>query len=1176
MLIPRWAMALPIHGKTDRRHLKIKDTMKVIQAATVRGLLALIAGALSVVICSSFAWSNSTSAIATIPSNTTPSMSIAALAGIHARVLITQCIDESNLHTLKGNTRREAILENDNGPVADDLPLGHMLLQLQRPPELEKSFQQFIEELHDPASPNYHKWLTAQQVGQAFGLAQQDLDTITNWLHTHGFTVNTVYPSGMLIDFSGTADQVREAFHTEIHYLVVNGVRHIANISDPQIPVALAPAIMGVVSLHDFRPHRPTVHSAYTFTSSGYTNQAVVPADLATIYNLNPLFNGGISGQGQTIVVLEDSDVYTTEDWTKFRSTFGLSSYTSGTFTQVQPAPPGGSNNCKDPGVNSGDGEAILDAEYASAAAPSANIVLASCADTATTFGGLIALQNLINGSSTPPAIMSISYGECEAQNGATANAAYNSTYQQAVAEGVSVFVCAGDQGGAYCNESGRDATYGIGVNAYASTPYNVAVGGTDFGDTYAGTNSTYWNSTNSPTYGSALSYIPEIPWNDSCASVLSSTSYGYSTTYGSNGFCDSTTSKTDGFLDNTAGSGGPSGCATGVPSTSGVVSGSCAGYAKPSWQSVVGNPDDGVRDIPDVSLFAADGIWGHYYVVCYSDKANGGAPCTGEPSTWSGFGGTSFATPIMASIQALVNQNVGARQGNPNPVYYQLAATEYGQSGNSSCNSSLGNQVDSSCIFYDITQGDMDIPCTGGYDCYTPSGKYGVLSTSNNTYSIAFGATTGWDFATGIGSVNAYNLVSNWPVDLEVSGAPTIGTATAGNAQATVSFTAPASNGGSAITSYTATSSPGGVTGTGTASPITVTGLTNGTTYTFTVTATNSVGTSLPSSASNSVTPITIPGAPTIGAATAGNAQAMVAFTPTPPASNVGSPITGYTATSNPGSFTGTGTTSPITVSGLTNGTVYTFTVTATNAAGTGPPSGISNRVTPKPSAISFVSGPHGKITGTNKQLVNYGGSTTQVTAVPATGYYFVNWTGTNGFVTTTANPLIVTDVTVSQTITANFTINQYVLNFNAGAGGTITGTTPQTVNYGGSATKVSANPETGYHFVNWTGDNGFATSKTNPLNVKNVKADHNITANFAINQYTMTFAAGLHGSITGTKKQTVNYGGSTTEVTATHTTGYHFVKWTGTKGFLTTTDNPLTVTDVSASQAVTANFSK
>jgi subtilase family serine protease len=496
-------------------------------------------------------------------------------------------------------------------------------------------------------------------------------------------------------------------------------------------------------------------HANYTVADEGY--QLVVPADLATIYNLNPLFTAGYSGKGQTIVVIEDTNVHSTSDWTKFRSTFGLSSYTSGSFTQVHPG------GCTNPGIVSGsEAEATLDAEWSSAAAPGAAIEVASCADTETTFGGLLALENLLKAGS-PPAIVSISYGECEAENGATSNAAFNSTYEDAAAEGVSVFVSSGDEGAASCDADEYNATHGVGVSGFASTPYNVAVGGTDFGDTYAGNATSYWNSTNTSTYGSAKFYIREIPWNDSCASVLQATyNTGSGVTYGSGGFCNSATGE-DYYLTTASGSGGPSGCATGAPSTSGVVSGTCKGYAKPSWQSLVGVPGDGVRDMPDVALFASNGVWNHYYVYCDSDVDDGGAACTGAPVNWSGAGGTSFASPIMAAIQSLVNQKTGERQGNPNPTYYQLAQAEYGSGGSSSCNSSNGKKISTSCIFYDITQGDMDVNCTGSHSCYKPSGEFGVLSTADSTYSKAFGTTTGYDLATGIGSVNAYNLVYGW-----------------------------------------------------------------------------------------------------------------------------------------------------------------------------------------------------------------------------------------------------------------------------------------------------------------------------------------------------------------------------------------------------------------------------
>ncbi len=248
-----------------------------------------------------------------------------------------------------------------------------------------------------------------------------------------------------------------------------------------------------------------------------------------------------------------------------------------------------------------------------------------------------------------------------------------------------------------------------------------------------------------------------------------------------------------------------------------------------------------------------------------------------------------------------------------------------------------------------------------------TATGTASPITVTGLTNSTAYTFTVTATNALGTGPASA---PSN-SVTPGLPGAPTIGTATAGIAQAVVSFTAPISNGGSSITSYTVTSSPGGITATGTASPITVTGLTNGTAYTFTVTATNAVGTGPASSPSNSVTLPTVPGAPTIGTAAAGNAQAMVSFTA--PVSNGGSPITSYTVTSSPGGITATGTASPIIVTGLTNGTPYTFTVTATNAVGTGPASAPSNSVVPSikpttapaaPTNLTFVSSTSNSIT--------------------------------------------------------------------------------------------------------------------------------------------------------------------------------------------------------------------
>ncbi|WP_307720041.1 fibronectin type III domain-containing protein [Paenibacillus koleovorans] len=232
-------------------------------------------------------------------------------------------------------------------------------------------------------------------------------------------------------------------------------------------------------------------------------------------------------------------------------------------------------------------------------------------------------------------------------------------------------------------------------------------------------------------------------------------------------------------------------------------------------------------------------------------------------------------------------------------------------------------------------------VSAPGGFTGTGLSSPITVSGLSNGT-AYTFTVT-----ATNVVGTSTASSASNSVTPKAVPGAPTGVSAAAGNGQAEVSFTAPSNDGGSAITGYTVTSSPGGFTGTGSVSPITVSGLTYGTTYTFTVTATNAEGTSIASSASSGVTPITLPDAPTAVIATAGDTEATITFTA--PTSNGGSAITGYTVTSSPGGLTGTGSSSPITVTGLTNGTAYTFTVTATNTAGVSAASEPSNSVTPK-----------------------------------------------------------------------------------------------------------------------------------------------------------------------------------------------------------------------------------
>jgi subtilase family serine protease len=663
-------------------------------------------------------------------------------------------IDETNLVTLPGNPPPRALARSDAGAVSDDTPFEHMFLLLQRSPEQEAQLNSLLTEMQDKTSASYHHWLTAEQL-RDYGPAQQDIDTVTSWLTSHGIAVNGVSKSGLTIDITATAGQLRDAFHTEMHNYLSNGLQHVANATNPRIPAALSRVMAGFNSMHDVMPKsaliRPKPGFSFLCDStcpsgfSGYEQFDEAPADFATIYNVNPLYTAKkpITGKGQTIAVLEVTDI-NPADVATFRTAFGLSKY-SGQFKQVHPGP-----GCTDPSTNDAEFEAALDAEWAGAIAPNANVELASCANSATNFGAFVAAQNLLD-VKTPPQIMSLSYIGCEADQGPAGNLYIGDLWFQAALEGVSVFVAAGDGGPAGCDDfdTASYAEAGIAANGLASTPFNVATGGTDFLDTAENENSVYWTTSNSATGESALSYIPETPWNDSCASPLLNALFGSTNPLE---FCNSYIGAS--FLDIVAGSGAPS-----------FV------WAKPPWQSVYGNPNDGVRDLPDVSLFASSGFFFHAIMLCMSDPSQGGAPCnyaTPLDAFYNSGGGTSFTAPQFASIQALINQKAGGAQGNPAPEYYSLATEEYGtpvKAKTNACNSSLGNGVSSSCGFYDVTYGGNVVPCYGTNNCYGSAGlSYGVLSTSDAIPEPAYLTGQGWDFATGLGSVNVTNIVNRWP----------------------------------------------------------------------------------------------------------------------------------------------------------------------------------------------------------------------------------------------------------------------------------------------------------------------------------------------------------------------------------------------------------------------------
>ncbi len=708
--------------------------------------------------------------------------------------LITEKVDESKLVTLGGNTTPAAArAEFDRGAVPDDYRFEHMFLLLKRDPETEARVKQQIDAMHDPASPQFHRWLTPEQFGARYGAHPQDSEAVQEWLKSHGFTVNQAYKNGMLLDIGGTAKQIRDTFHTEMHNLVLpNGDKHIANMRDPQIPAALAPAMEGM-PLHDFF-RRPRVtkmkpvsfdqqagrwQSRFTLPYQGSVFYVVSPFDFATIYNLTPLWTQGFTGRGITIATVEDTNLAHPSDWSTFRKTFGLEDFTHGNFQQIYPG-------CKNPGQNGDEIEAALDVEWASAAAPDANVELFACPNTDVVSGLDVAIINLLE--TDPPDIISDSYGLCETVSGQAEVALENFEAEFATVEGVTLFIAEGDTGADECVpiEPNNFAYSVLGINSgdNTATAYAVDVGGTDFmaqynQDANGVPISNYWNATNNPeTLASARSYIPEIPWNDGCTSQLiySDPLIGpFTKSYGSSGFCNSSVGQQF-FLNDIAGSGGPSTCFTGTPSIPGVVSGTCKGNPKPSFQSgVPGIPNDGLRDQPDLSLFAGNGVWGSFLVECLSDTNQGGTACThSKDAIMLGGGGTSFAAPAMAGIQALINQQFG-RQGDANYAYYFLAGLQFRVEGASRCNASqfTGKLPAASCIFNDVTAGDMDIPCGQNangqfYDCHGASSKdIGELSKDNHKNDPAYPATVGYDLATGLGSVNATNLFYAWTLFL-------------------------------------------------------------------------------------------------------------------------------------------------------------------------------------------------------------------------------------------------------------------------------------------------------------------------------------------------------------------------------------------------------------------------
>jgi hypothetical protein len=658
---------------------------------------------------------------------------------------VSQPVDIHNLVSLPGNIHPLARPEFDGGAAPDDLPMERMLLVLKRSDAQEAALRQLLDDQQVKSSGRFHHWMTPAQFGQQFGPADSDIQAVTGWLSSQGFQVAKVAAGRTVIEFSGSAGLVRQALGAEIHRFHVNGSDYWANTSNPQIPAALKPVVSGFASFNNF-PRHSSYHIVDTFQKSAKTGAiqplftvptsstanvyAVAPYDFATIYNVLPLWNAGIDGTGQTIAIVGETNIVTL-DPISFRETFGLS------FTS-----PNVIVNGPDPGIVPGDEtEALIDVEWSGAVAKGATIDLVVSQTTEATLGIDLSALYIVDNDLAP--VESESYGDCEQDLGAGGNAFQYAIREQGAAEGITMINSSGDGGSARCDQGQPEyaASAGLAVSGLASTPFNVAVGGTDFGDNNNWT--PYWNTTNGANYASAKSYIPETTWNATCAAS------------GQAGNCANAASATPEGIDLVAGGGGPSTC--GLWTGTGLSAACASGYPKPAWQTGSGVPNDGVRDIPDVSLFASTGTNGSFYALCEQDAVQGISCSPGSDWYFIGVGGTSVAAPDFAGIMALVNQKTGERQGNANYTLYPLAAASGSQ-----CTSNTSAITNSNCIFYDVVTGNNSVACVGGskYCSNSSPTGFGILESGGTP---AWSTTAGYDLATGLGSLNAANLVNKW-----------------------------------------------------------------------------------------------------------------------------------------------------------------------------------------------------------------------------------------------------------------------------------------------------------------------------------------------------------------------------------------------------------------------------
>jgi len=646
----------------------------------------------------------------------------------------------NRMQVVGGHHNRLADAKNDIGMVDQSMPMSRMVLSLKPTAAQQSDLDQLLKDIQDPNSPSFHKWLTPEQYADRFGQNPGDIQKITDWLTAKGFTIIETARGRNWIAFSGTAQQVQQTFNTPIHHYVVNGVKHFANAKDPSVPVEIAEMVNAVHGLHDFKPHhnmrkpianrlknsaRPNLTLGDCSSNNCYT--VLAPDDIATIYNIKQLTSsnstlcGGspCNGTGQSIVVAGQSDILLT-DIQAFQSLFSLPQTTIPTQTIYVPG--GGA-----PGVIPGDSdESSLDLEWSSSTARNANIIFV----TSNTGGGAFdSVTYAIDQDFAP--VISLSYSQCEYFLFPADFTTFEQEAQKANVEGITILSASGDSGTAACDDQNEEAAqFGNFVNYPASSPEVTGVGGTFLNDANSSFN-TYWNTSNTPTLASVISYIPEEAWNDTFI------------------FWDN-------YNDATLASsgGGPSNCVG-----QDLVQNTCLyGFPKPSWQTGPGVPADGVRDVPDVAL--ASSSFNDPYIYCsqgYCPTSAANYSLLDTNYQFTQAGGTSFATPVFAGIVAILNQYLSSNHlapakglGNINPVMYQMAVTQNGNP-NGPFHDIVANANS------DFEDDNNSVNCEVG-----SSTQCGAATAESTPFGYLAGYNTGvgYDQVTGLGSVNAYNFV--------------------------------------------------------------------------------------------------------------------------------------------------------------------------------------------------------------------------------------------------------------------------------------------------------------------------------------------------------------------------------------------------------------------------------